>query len=112
MILNNPNTVVVEAIPAKEFPHLWLYNILVHSPSISTGRISVQTLPYNATTQEIGNGSHIVDIQTDQLWEAINEVPEVAQAMTSIFNAIEPLRGWIESKSIQNIPALELETPL
>jgi hypothetical protein len=36
----------------------------------------------------------MVSIQTDDLWKAVNEVPEVAQAMGAIFNAVEALRAW------------------
>lgn len=94
MTLINPTIITTEPIPAKEFPHLWLYNILVHAPSVTTGSITIETLPYNSETQEIGSGSNMVSIQTDDLWKAVNEVPEVAQAMGAIFNAVEVLREW------------------
>lgn len=103
MTLTNPTVVTTEPIPAKEFPHLWLYNILVHSPSTTTGRILIETLPYNGDTKEIGNGIHRETIQTDKLWEAVNEVPEVAQAMLAIFQALEPLRTWIDAQNV--VPA-------
>jgi hypothetical protein len=44
----------------------------------------------------------MVAIKTDDLWKAVNEVPEVAQAMGAIFNAVEPLRLWIvEQETVQ-----------
>ena len=98
MTLNNPNPVTEPAIEEKTFPHLWLYNILVHAPSVESGRIKIETLPYNSDTKEIGSGKNKVTIETNDLWQAVSEVPEVEQAMQSIFQAIEPLRTWIEEK--------------
>jgi hypothetical protein len=103
MTLNNPNPVTTEPVASKDFPHLWLYNIRVHAPSVTTGSITIETLPYNSETQEIGSGSNMVAIQTDDLWNAVNEVPEAAQAMGAIFMAIEPLRAWIEEQKQKEI---------
>jgi len=94
MTLSNPTPVTTEPVASKDFPHLWLYNIRVHAPSVTTGSITIETLPYNSETQEIGSGSNMVSIQTDDLWKAVNEVSEVAQAMGAIFNAVEVLRTW------------------
>ena len=110
LALPNPNPVVTEPVPVKEYPHLWLYNINVHVPTPTSGRVSIETLPYNSDTQEIGSGNNAVVIQTDDMWRAIQEVPEVAQVMASIFAAIEPLRNWIAEKEAEK--AIEnSETP-
>lgn len=98
MPLDNPNTVVIPAVEEKTFPHLWLSNIVVHAPSATSGRIRVETIPYNADTQEIGSGQDMVALDTSDLWTAVQEVPEVAAAMQAIFDSIEPLRAWIEAK--------------
>jgi hypothetical protein len=94
MPLENPNPIVVPQTPEKAFPHLWIYNIIVHAPSTTTGHITIETLPYNGDEQIIGEGRFVETIHTSDLWEAVNEVPEVAMAMGAIFNAIEPLRIW------------------
>lgn len=99
MPIPNPNPLVIPPTPEQDYPDLWLYNIGVHAPSTTTGRICIETLPYNSTTQEIGAGQYMVPIQTDQLWKAVAEVPEVAAAMSAIFAAIEPLREWITQQS-------------
>ena len=101
LTIPNPNPVVTEPVPVKEYPHLWLYNINIHVPSITTGRISVETLPYNSDTGEIGSGANMVTIQTSDLWDAVQEVPEVQAAMQSIFAALEPLRSWISAKEAE-----------
>lgn len=98
MPLPNPNPVVIPATEAKSYPDLWLYNIAVHAPTIDSGMIHIQTLPCNVSEGSIANGEFMVPIQTDQLWAAVNEVPEVATAMDAIFAAVEPLRAWIASQ--------------
>jgi len=98
MTLENPNPVVVPQVSEKVFPHLWLYNIIIHAPTTTTGRITIETLPYNATEQSIGSAQFAETIETGDLWGAVNEVPEAATAMNAIFNAIEPLRAWIAAK--------------
>lgn len=110
MTLDNPNPVTEPAIEEKSFPHLWLYNILVHAPSVESGRIKIETLPYNSDTKEIGGGKNKLVIETSDLWAAVNEVPEVAQAMQSIFQAIEPLRTWIEEKQAADQELVEIPT--
>lgn len=98
MPLPNPTPV---SVPAKEFPHLWISNISIQAPAVNYGRLVIETLPYNGTTYEIGSPKDSVALRTDRLWDAVQEVPEVAQAMGAIFAAIEPLRVWIASKEVK-----------
>lgn len=100
MALSNPNPITIPSTSQQDFSDLWIYNINIHAPSVDSGRINIETLPYNAALQEIGPANYVENIHTDQLWAAVNEVPEVAVAMGAIFNAIGPLRMWIESKNI------------
>lgn len=53
MPIINPNPVVIPPTPEVTYPHIWLYNVMIHAPSIDTGRITVEALPYNADTQSI-----------------------------------------------------------
>ena len=96
MPIANPNPVTVPSTPEVVYPYIWLYNIIVHAPSTTTGRITIETLPYNGDSQAIGSGEYIQTIQTDQLWKAVAEVPEVAQAMQAIIDAVVPLKNWID----------------
>ena len=95
MTLTNPTPVVIPPQPEQTFPHLWLSDIVVSAPSTSEGMIYIRTLPYNQGTQTIGSNNDQVILQTHQLWRAVNEVPEVAAAMFAIFQAIDPLRAWL-----------------
>lgn len=99
MILTNPNPVVIPAKPEQVFPHLWLREIVVSAPSTTEGTIYLKSLPYNQTSQTIGNAADAVAVQTYDLWRAVDEVPEVEAAMTAIFAAVEPLREWINSSN-------------
>ena len=118
MPIPNPNPVITPSIPSQDFEDLWLYNILIHSPSVSSGLISIETLPYNSEAQQIGPSQYMVPIRTDQLWKAVSEVPEVTAAMNAIFAAIEPLRAWCElqntaseiSTEVSNIQSEEIAT--
>lgn len=100
MALKNDTPIVIPAMSEKSFPDIWLYNISIMAPGLDSGRITIETLPYNSETQEIGNGSMMVPIHTDQLWDAVNEVPEVAQAMGAIFAAVGPLRDWVNKMGV------------
>jgi hypothetical protein len=99
MPLENPNPIVVPQTPEKAFPHLWIYNIIIHAPSTTTGHITIETLPYNGDEQIIGEGRFVETIHTSDLWEAVNEVPEVAAAMQAIIDAVIPLKNWIDAQN-------------
>ena len=99
MTLTNPNPVVIPAQPEQTFPHLWLSDIIVSAPTTSEGMIYIRTLPYNQDDKAIGNANDQVILQTHDLWRAVSEVPEVAQAMGAIFLAVEPLRAWLQNNN-------------
>ena len=99
MILNNEQPIVIPAVKEKQFPHLWLKNIHISSNSPNHGIIMISAAPYNAQTKEVGQGI-AKNIMIEDLWEAIENVPEAALAMQAILAAIGPLEEW---SKIQNI---------
>jgi NDP-sugar pyrophosphorylase family protein len=103
MAIVPPTPIVIPAIPEKTFSEQWVYNLNVHAPTVSTGVVNIELLPYNSETQEIGAGSLMQPVRTDKLWQAINEVPEVAVAFQAVIDCVEPLRAWIE---LQNNPVI------
>jgi hypothetical protein len=106
----NPNPLEIPATPARTLPHIWLYNIIAHVPSATSGMIRLETLPCDMDTGEIANGDHMVALQTDKLWEAVEQVPEVAAAMQAILAAVAPLYAWIEAqKELEQTPEPEPE---
>jgi hypothetical protein len=100
MPITNETPVVIPPTAEKSFPHQWIYNLSCHCPSNTQGRISIELIPYNADTSEFGPSSGLEVVTTDALWEAINEVPEVAAAFTAVIDSVEPLRAWIKSKVV------------
>ena len=102
MPIINENPVVIPPTAEKLFPHQWIYNLSCHCPSISQGRISIELIPYNADTLEFGPSSGLEVVTTNFLWEAIQEVPEVADAFTAVINSVEPLKIWLKNKAINS----------
>jgi hypothetical protein len=100
--------IVVPAVPAETYAEQWIYNLVVHSPAINSGRVQIQLLPFDPTVPKIGPGELLENIETDRLWDAVAEVPEVAAAMQAVLVAVEPLRAWIAAQ-VEPAPPAELE---
>jgi hypothetical protein len=98
--------IVVPAIPAETYTEQWIYNLVVHSPAINSGRVQIQLLPFDPAAPKIGPGDLLENIETDRLWDAVAEVPEVAAAMQAVLAAVPALKAWIAT---QNAPVPEPE---
>ena len=101
MPLINQTPTTIAAIPEKTFPHAWIYNMSTHAPTTTSGRIALDILPYNAETDELGKGVDKETISTDELWLAIEQVPELSQAMAAILTAVGPLRTWVAARKVE-----------
>ena len=100
-----PDTpIVIPAIPEKTFSEQWVYNLVVHAPTTTTGNVRIELLPYDPSTKEIGPGTLNQPVYTDKLWEAIKAVPEVATAFQAVIACVGPLRTWIEAQNAPVIP--------
>ena len=108
MPIEPESLIVISAVQEKVFLEQWVYNLNVHAPTPTTGNVRIELLPYDPATQEIGPGSLNQPVQTDKLWQAVNEVPEVAIAFQAVINCVAPLRAWIDA---QNATAPELVAP-
>jgi hypothetical protein len=103
MKITNDTPFVIPPTEPKTYPDLWIYGLTVLCPSASSGRVEITTLPYNYDTQEIYSGGHVT-ISTDDLWKAVQEVPEVQMAFGAILQSVEPLKAWIaKNSSVENI---------
>jgi hypothetical protein len=101
--------IVVPAVPAETYTEQWIYNLVVHSPAINSGRVQIQLLPFDPTVPKIGPGELLENIETDRLWDAVAEVPEVAAAMQAVLAAVGPLRDWIAAQVVVPEPESEAE---
>jgi hypothetical protein len=90
--------IVVPPVPGETYTEQWIYNLVVHSPAINSGRVQIQLLPFDPTVPKIGPGELLENIETDRLWDAVAEVPEVAAAMQAVLAAVGPLRAWIAAQ--------------
>lgn len=79
----------------------------VNAPSVTEGSVAISLLPFDPTNQLIGDGKLLETVQTDQLWQAAAEVPEVAAAMQAVINCVGPLRAWIKNQAEQPQPPTE-----
>lgn len=95
------------AVPPKVYPIQWIRNLQVtaHDPN-AEGKLYVEILPMSQDRELFwGNGS--IEVSTDKLFQAMAEVPEVAQAFGAILNCIKPLQDWIAAQQQTVTP----ETP-
>jgi hypothetical protein len=99
--------IVVPPVPGETYTEQWIYNLVVHSPAINSGRVQIQLLPFDPVAPKIGPGELLENIETDRLWDAVAEVPEVAAAMQAVLDAVGPLRDWIAAQAV--MPELEPE---
>ncbi len=109
MAITPEEPIVVPAVPEKTYTEQWVYNLVVHAPTLTTGNVRIELLPYDPDTQEIGPGTLNQPVYTDKLWEAINEVPEVAVAFQAVIDCVGPLRAWIEAQNPAPAPPPEPE---
>ena len=106
MPIENDTTVTIPAVPAveeKTYPHLWLTDIHIQAANTANGLVNIQAVPYDGNTGDVAKDVTPDVISSDNLWGAVQEVPEVALAMQAIFDAVEPLKAWIAA----NAPAEE-----
>lgn len=101
MNIPSPNPIVFPAVPEKTYPHLWIKRLLLESESLNNGKMEAEFLPYNANTQEIGPSMFNTKFSTTDLWDAINEVPEVAAAYSAILASVAPMIAWLEQRNQQ-----------
>ena len=96
MPINNDTTLTVPAVsvPEKTYPHLWLTEVTFKAESTTDGELHITAVPFNGATGETRKEA-AVNYSTDNLWGAVAEVPEVALAMQAIFDAVEPLKAWL-----------------
>ena len=90
--------VTVPAVAEKTFDQQWVYNLIVHAPTPTSGRVSIELLPYNAQSGELGPSDLMVTMSTDKLWEAIAAVPEMAAAFEAVIAAVPPMKAWIATQ--------------
>jgi hypothetical protein len=108
MILSKPEPIVVPETESKVFPHEWIYSLTIIAPTVSSGKVRFELLPYSAERKEIGPGSLVEVLETHDLFKAVQEVPEVLQAYMAILAAVEPLRSWVAVNTVKKVKPANL----
>ena len=99
MNIPSPTPLVFPATPEVVFASLWIKRLLLESKTVDRGKMEAEFLPYNADTKQIAPENFLIKMSTDELWKAIEEVPEVAAAYAAILNSVPPMMAWLEQRN-------------
>lgn len=100
MPLPLPEPVTRPAIEAKEYPFVWLYNVIIHAPGPAhEARVQVEVLPMAADGDLLW--SAMDTIKSEEFMRAIAEVPEVAAAYQATLAAVLPMKAWVAKRAEQ-----------
>jgi hypothetical protein len=99
MNIPSPSPLVFPATPEVVFPHLWIKRLLLESKAIDDGKMEAEFLPYNSDTKRIAPENFVQKMSTDDLWDAINEVPEVGAAYAAILECVPPMMAWLKERN-------------
>ena len=90
--------IVAPPQPPKVYPIVWIRNLQIqaHDPT-GEGKLYLEIIPM-AEDRELLY-SRTIEIKTDTLYQAMQEVPELAQAFGAILAAVKPLKAWIDAQS-------------
>lgn len=97
-MIPNPTPVITDPVPSKTYDELWIYSLTAISPTVDSGRISIELLPYNRTLNELGPSNAKLTLTTDKFFQALQEVPELAAAFNAVIAAVPATRAWIEAQ--------------
>jgi hypothetical protein len=93
LLLDEP--VNVPAAPAKTFSILWIRSLQITAPDPNgEGSLYLETLPMS-TSKELFWGNGPSELRVNELYRAMQEVPELASAFAAILQAVGPVKAWI-----------------
>jgi hypothetical protein len=84
----------------KAYPIVWIRNLQInaHDPN-GEGQLYLEIFPMAEDRELLYSGT--IELKTVELYRAMNEVPELAQAFGAILAAVKPLKTWLESQQEQ-----------
>ena len=90
----------------KVFPIVWIRNLQInaHDPN-SEGQLYLEIVPMSADRELLYTGT--IELKTAELYRAMVEVPELAQAFGAILGAVKPLKAWIDAQNQPEEPTPE-----
>ena len=92
--------IVAPPQPPKAYPIVWIRNLQIqaHNPS-GEGHLYLEIVPMAEDRELLYSAT--MELKTDELYRAMSEVPELAQAFGAILVAVKPLKAWIEAQQSQ-----------
>lgn len=106
MPISLDEVVISPQIQAKEYPYLWIYNLIIHAPSPTSARATIEYYPMAADGELYVQGG-VRKLEAADFFKCLQEVPEVALAYQAVMASIMPMKAWIE-KPVQVEPAPEV----
>jgi hypothetical protein len=95
-MLNNPNPLTVDPVPAKVYDKLHVYTLNAIQPTNDSGSITVELLPATSSG-ELATGDKVQRISCP-LYPAMDEVPELRAAFEAIISAIPAAQAWLAAQ--------------
>ena len=92
--------IVAPPTPPKVFPIVWIRNLQIqaHNPG-AEGNLYLEIVPMSEDRELLYSATQ--ELRTDELYRAMTEVPELAQAFGAILAAVKPLKAWIDAQQPQ-----------
>lgn len=95
-MLNNPNPLTVDPVPAKVYDKLHVYTLSAIQPTNDSGSITVELLPATSSG-ELATGDKVQRISCP-LYPAMDEVPELRAAFEAVIAAIPAAQAWLAAQ--------------
>jgi hypothetical protein len=98
MYIENTKPVVVPATQELVFDCFWASKIIIDMPNPeSSGKAVVELKPYNKDLKKVAETREILIV--DNIWSKAADNQEVADAITSMINAINVLKKQADAKN-------------
>ncbi|MFO0452105.1 MAG: hypothetical protein ACK52I_26215 [Pseudomonadota bacterium] len=98
--------IVAPPTPQKTYPIVWIRNLQInaHDPN-SEGQLYLEIVPMSQDRELLYSGT--IELKTAELYRAMQEVPELANAFGAILAAVKPTQAWIDAQNKPEEPTPE-----
>ena len=89
----SPNPITIPAQAEKSYPDLWIRNFSIVAPTVSSGNVRIELLPYNDSTEEIlRDGS--ASVITIPLVDALSAITVVQTIFDLLYGSISAFQAY------------------
>jgi hypothetical protein len=98
MLIENTKPIIVPATQEIVFDAFWASKIIIDMPNPeSSGKAVVELKPYNKDLKKVTDKTEMLIV--DNIWSKAADNQEVADAITSMINAINVLKKQADAKN-------------